>query len=169
MFLFFYKKKLSVLWRMIWRTSNLFVQFKSNTNHFKNMKKCCYWGDRPALLTYISSTLSSDIIFSVLFRIQAHRYRFKKWLDPITWKKDRPKSSSDRKRGRNDRHERRKYAHPVDSVEYDSRFMNHSITFLAELSFTFCSIERFRVSHPAMYIVNFINQSEMKSESQIEI
>ena len=64
---FYILKKSSVIPRMLWRSSNLIVQFKWDTNLFKNMKKFGYREDRAALLTYMSSTLSSDIVFLVRF------------------------------------------------------------------------------------------------------
>ena len=73
---------------------------------------------------------------SVSYRIQVLRYRWTRWLDPIPerkkevslkeerfevlWRCDRPKSSSDRTRGRINRWCLRKYTYRTDFNEYDS-------------------------------------------------
>ena len=74
-------KKSSVFPRTIWRPSNLIVQFKWDTNLFKNMKKFGYWEDRAALLTYMSSTLSSDVVFLVRFPQDLRSWT---WLQKVT-------------------------------------------------------------------------------------
>ena len=85
---FYILKKSSVFPRTIWRPSNLIVQFKWDTNLFKNMKKFSYWEDRAALLTYMSSTLSSDVVFLVRFPQDLRSWT---WLQKMTgfppWKK----------------------------------------------------------------------------------
>ena len=148
MFFYIFKKS-SVVPHMIWRPSNLIVQFKWDTNHSKNMKKFGYWEDRAALLTYMSSTLSFDILFLVLVTL-GHGY--KRWLDSILLKKkDRSKSSSDWTRGRHNRHCRRRCTSRVHFNEYDSGSMILSITLHTKPLLAFFLLERIRIPHSTMY------------------
>ena len=146
-------KKSSVFPRTIWRPSNLIVQFKWDTNHSKNMKKFGYWEGRAALLTYMSSTLSSDVVFLVRFPQDLRSWT---WLQKVTGfppleKKDRSKSSSDWTRGRHNRHCRRRCTSRVYFNEYDSGSMILSITLHTKPLLAFFLLERIRISHSTMH------------------
>ena len=139
--------------RMLWRSSNLIVQFKWDTNLFKNMKKFGYWEDRAALLTYMSSTLSSDIVFLVRFPQDLRSWI---WLQKVTGfhilkKKDRSKSSSDWTRGRHNRLCLRRCTYRVYLIEYESESMILSITLHTKSLLASFFLERVRISHSTMY------------------
>ena len=164
---FYILKKSSVFPRMLWRPSNLIVQFKWDTNLFKNMKKFGYWEDRAALLTYMSSTLSSDIVF--LFRVPQD-LRSWIWLQKGTgfapWKKRivRSRQAIERADGI--------IVTVVGDVRIESIWtsMNQDLWFSAvrctRNHYLLSSFWQESVSLIREYTVNFTNPNDMRAENQ---